>query len=205
MARSVTVGHDFRFGKDRAGNIETLKQLGKEASVPVNVVEPISNRDERVSSTRIRTLLRDGDLEAANELLGRPYFVSGNVTSGDNRGEGLGFPTANIATAHDKALPKNGVYVTRATWQKQFFSAVCNVGVRPTFNEGESERRLEVHFLDFSNQIYSEWVKVEFLERIRDEKKFASREELVKQIQSDVASCKMLASSSMRVGAVLIN
>lgn len=186
-AASVHVGFNFRFGKGRAGDVALLEKLAEKHGIQVHVQTPFEMENVRVSSSLLRQLVNAGEIEKASIYLGRPYSLSGQVAPGDQRGRALGFPTANVRYSHEKALPKNGVYVTRAIWQKQVFPAVTNIGVRPTF-EGETPSRplVEAHFIDFKAKLYDEFVQLEFLERIRDEKKFESKEALIAQIRSDV-------------------
>lgn len=185
-AKSVHVGFDFSFGKGRAGNTKVLKELATRRGIHVAVEEAQISGQMKISSSAIRESLAQGDVSMALKLLGRPYSVYGQVGRGDNRGAGLGFPTANIRYPAEKALPKHGVYVTRALWQKQSFRSVTNVGLRPTF-QAEAEPTVEVHILDFNARLYDEFVEVAFLERIRDEKKFESVDQLKKQIEADLA------------------
>lgn len=185
-AKSVTVGFDFHFGKARSGNADTLKGLGKKNGIEVTVVDALEKDGVKISSSFIRENLRVGAVDKARTVLGRPYFITGLVSHGDSRGEKIGFPTANLKPPEEKLLPKDGVYVTRAIWQKQIFPSVTNIGTRPTFHGETAPRIIEVHFMDFKARLYDETIQVEFLERIRDEKKFASVDELVAQINRDV-------------------
>jgi riboflavin kinase/FMN adenylyltransferase len=188
-AKSVHVGFDFSFGKGREGNVDVLGQMARERGIHLQVEAPHQLGELKISSSAIRQLIRDGDVAKAAEWLGRPYSIVGPVVQGDRRGAKLGFPTANVRYPAEKVLPKNGVYLTRATWQKQNFRSVTNVGIRPTFNQ-EASPNVEVHLLDFSARLYDEYLQVEFLERIRDEKKFDSLDALKAQIAMDVARAK---------------
>ena len=192
-ASAIHVGDGFVFGKGRAGNTEILKKLCESAKVELNLEPPFEFEGEKVSSTLIRHLLIEGNVEKAERLLSRPYLISGPVLHGDNRGVHLGFPTANIHFPAEKVLPKNGVYVTRATWQKQAFLSVTNVGVRPTFHEQEVSPTVETHLIDFTASLYDEFLQLEFLSRLRDEKKFESKEALISQIKSDVQFARGMA------------
>ncbi len=185
-AKSVTVGFDFHFGKARSGDATTLKVLCHKNQIDLTVVDALEKDDVKISSSFIREKLREGAVDQARIVLGRPYFITGAVSHGDSRGEKIGFPTANLKPPEEKLLPKDGVYVTRSIWQKQVFSSVTNIGTRPTFHGETAPRIIEVHFIDFKARLYDETIQVEFLERIRDEKKFSSGEELVSQIQRDV-------------------
>lgn len=189
-ARSVHVGFNFRFGKDRKGDTTALKKFCQADGIHLSVLEAFEENSLKVSSSSIRNLLRDGNLDEANRLLGKPYSMTGRVSHGDSRGHELGFPTANLSCPNDKLLPKNGVYVTRALWQKQWYKSVTNVGVRPTFS-GENPRPVvEVHVIDFDAALYDENIRLEFLGRIRDEKKFSSVDELKVQIAIDVKQAR---------------
>ena len=190
-ASSVHVGFNFSFGRARAGNIDTLTALCHKSSIRLQVEQPITARGQKVSSSRIREFIRVGDVTAASECLGRPYSVSGLVCQGDGRGRQLGFATANLRVAAEKLLPKNGVYVTRAWWQKQPFLSVTNIGVRPTFaRSDELATHIETHLLDFNSRIYDEEVTIDFLERLRDEAKFASAQSLKSQIEQDIVAAR---------------
>ena len=188
-AKSIHVGYDFNFGKARAGNTQVLEELARRHGIQLRVEPPLLVNGVKVGSSAIRQFIREGDVVSAAAFLGRPYSLSGLVSHGDQRGTGLGFPTANLRFSAEKVLPKNGVYVTRAVWQKQIYRSVTNVGLRPTFQTGRTEElklTVEVHILDFNTKVYDEFLQLEFLERIRDEKKFESADALKKQIHADV-------------------
>jgi riboflavin kinase / FMN adenylyltransferase len=192
QARRVHVGSGFQFGKDRAGDVSALEKLAAKVGCKVSVEPPFEMAGERVSSSGIREHVRNGLVKEARIRLGRPYTVSGSVKKGDQRGRQLGYPTANLDFPAEKLFPKNGVYVTIVDWQRQRFSSVCNVGVRPTFHGAEAQRVIEVHILDFQQRLYDEVLKVEFLDRLRDEKKFGSLEELKEQIARDVERARCI-------------
>jgi riboflavin kinase/FMN adenylyltransferase len=186
------VGENFALGKDREGDVPALRTFGETLGFKLHVVEPVEMGGELVSSSRIRHLLRAGDVETATRLLDRPYRLRGVVIPGDERGRSLGFPTANLNIDESRLLPASGVYVGRAQLGARSFDAVTNIGVRPTF-EGQPERPLaEVHLLGFSGKIYGQMLEVRFLTRLRDEKRFASVEELVAQIDADVERTREL-------------
>jgi riboflavin kinase / FMN adenylyltransferase len=186
-ARAVHVGFNFRFGKNRQGDTDTLEALCKNRGISLHVEPAVEVNAMRCSSSAIRTALQEGSLDAANALLGRPYAMTGQVVRGEGRGRKIGFPTANMRLPAEKLLPRSGVYVTEAVWQRQKYRAVANLGLRPTFKEGETIPVLEVHFLDFDASLYDEFVEISFVQRIRDEKKFDSVEGLKEQIAKDVA------------------
>ena len=188
--RRIVVGVDFQFGHGREGAVPNLQALGERHGFAVTVVEPISLRGAVISSTRIRQALREGDLITAQALLGRPYSVSGTIVRGEQRGRSLGFPTINVAPPDDKLLPRDGIYATWAILSghgeggDHRFRAASSLGVRPTFGGGS--RKLESHILDFSGDLYGQQAVIVFVERLRDEMKFASADELARQIAKDV-------------------
>lgn len=186
-AKAVHVGYDFHFGKDRKGDTDALQRLCAGRAIPLHVEPAVEIGGVKCSSSAIRAALTDGDLATANTMLGRSYTLIGQVIRGEGRGRKLGFPTANMRLPAEKLLPKTGVYLTRAVWQRQTFAAVANLGLRPTFKMGEATPLLEVHILDFDASLYDEFVEISFEKRIRDEKKFDSIDELTVQIAKDVA------------------
>ena len=188
-ARSVVVGTGFRFGHRRSGDLPALEAMGAELGFRVTGVAPLIHEGVPISSSRIREALARGDAVAARDMLGRAFFVDGTVTVGARRGRQLGFPTANIAPVNE-TLPGTGVYVVRCrrldaagTW-----AGVANVGRRPTF--GGQELGLEAHLLDFDGDLYAARLRLEFLERLREERAFAGAAALVAQIRSDVAEAR---------------
>jgi riboflavin kinase/FMN adenylyltransferase len=182
-ARHVIVGYDFTFGRNRTGSPDALGKIGRELGFDVEVVPPLVRGGLIVSSTRIRDLLLGGRVREAEELLRRPYRISGTVAGGAGRGKRLGFPTANIQFRQE-LIPLPGVYVVDAEVGSLRRRAVANVGFNPTF--GENSLSVEVHMFDFEGNIYGEEMSVYFRDRIRDERKFKSVEELVRQIEKDV-------------------
>jgi riboflavin kinase / FMN adenylyltransferase len=186
-ARDIYVGFNYRFGRGREGNTATLKEMGSEYGFSVHEVEQISFRGEAVSSSLIRKLLRDGEVEHAAQLLGRAYALTGVVIRGDGRGRTLGFPTANIAPKHE-IVPSNGVYAVRLFIRDNFYDGIVNIGRRPTFNK--DTLAIEAHVFDFSEDLYGEEITIFFSRKIRKEKKFGSAEELIRQIQADILTAK---------------
>lgn len=186
-AREIFVGYNYRFGKGRKGNILMLRDLGKEFGFSVREVEQVSLDGEVISSTRIRQLLKNGEVEHAAKLLGRPYAICGIVVKGDGRGRGLGFPTANIASKH-AIIPGSGVYAARLFVRDRHYDGVVNIGMRPTFDA--KSLAVEVHIFDFDEDIYGEEITVYFIRKIREEKKFRNAEALIGQIQADIAIAK---------------
>ena len=191
-AKAIIIGYDHNFGKDREGNSQTLKSLGDECGFSVEIADPVSYNDEAISSTRIRKLLIDeGDVRLAGELLKRNYTVSGEVVRGKGVGKSLNFPTANISVKDElKIIPKNGVYCVDVYREGIKYRGMSNIGIRPTFNG--DKRTLEVHILmDKLEDMYGDRIKIEFISRIRDEKKFDSSDELVAQLEKDKIVCSV--------------
>lgn len=182
-AGHVVVGYDFTFGAKRTGTPKELELLGRELGFEVEVVPPLVRGGTIVSSTRIRDLLLAGRVREAEELMRRPYMLSGPVITGAGRGKKLGFPTANIQFSQE-IVPLPGVYVVDAEVEGVSRRSVANVGFNPTF--GENSLGVEVHLLDFEGDLYGKRVTVRFRDRIRDERKFKSAADLVRQIEKDV-------------------
>jgi riboflavin kinase / FMN adenylyltransferase len=190
-AVQMVIGHDHKFGKDRLGDENKLREIGIKLGIHVTVVTAESMNHEVISSTKIRNALTIGEIEKANLFLGRNYSISGIVVKGAQRGRTLGFPTANVQVDEiKKVIPKIGVYVVRCFIGDESHIGVMNLGYRPTF-ENKHELVPEANILDFDRDIYGEKIKVEFLQFIRDERKFESREALIHQIEID----KQLASA----------
>ncbi len=179
------IGYDHHFGKDRSGTIETLERLGPELNFDVQVVSKKEMGDTTISSTVIRNEIIDhGNMNKASDLLGRPYMLNALVIHGDERGRKIGFPTANLQPEHpDKAIPKNGIYAVKIRVDDRWYSGMMNIGVRPTF-DGVT-KSLEVNIFNFDEMIYGKTVQIRFFDRIRDERKFQSAEELKVQLQLD--------------------
>jgi riboflavin kinase/FMN adenylyltransferase len=191
----LRVGHDFALGKNRQGNVPFLQELGRELGYSVEQIQPYELGGDIVSSTRIRFLLGAGQVEEAAELLGRNYTLEGEVVLGDQRGRTIGFPTANLDIWKEQAIPAGGVYVCLAYVKGITYGAVTNIGVRPTFEASPVPPRVESHFLSFDQDIYGETVKIEFLKRLRGEIRFSSVENLISQIQDDVASARRILAA----------
>ncbi len=187
--RYLFVGDDFRFGRGRSGDIELLRREGAVHGFAVDNMSTFSLEERRVSSTRIREALREGDLSAAERLLGRPYRICGRIAHGDKRGRSIGFPTANL-DLHRRSSPLRGVFAARVHGLAEgVWPGVANIGIRPTVS-GDSRYLLEVHLFDFHRAIYGEHVQVEFAQRLRDERRFASFEELRRQIERDALEAR---------------
>lgn len=183
--REICVGHEWSFGKGRAGNLALLKELGMTFNFDVVGVPAVTVNSEVVSSTAIRRAVAGGDLIKATQMLGREYTILGTVKAGQKLGRTLGFPTANLS-AHSEQFPPNGVYVAEARHTSALYRGVANLGYRPTVSEGEPERLLELHLFDLDKDIYGEDVEVRFLRYLRPEQKFESVEALAAQISKDV-------------------
>lgn len=183
-ARWLTVGENFRFGRDRTGDAELLRSVGKRHGFALDVVSMVGGESEVISSTRIRALLAAGDVGGAAELLGRRFEVEGPVVHGEARGAAIGFPTANLHIPERMAVPANGVYAVFATVAGECHQAVVNIGVRPTF--GINTRTVEAHIIDFDEDIYGEEVSLEFVAHLRPERRFDSLDALTAQIGDDL-------------------
>jgi riboflavin kinase/FMN adenylyltransferase len=194
--KAIIVGGDYTFGKNREGNLAVLKsfasQLGYEVIV-ADWIKAAQNVSDRISSTKIRELVMTGNLEPASKMLGRHYQIRGRVVKGRDRGgKLLGIPTANI-NLQDELCPKTGIYAVTVEYNNRIYKGVANIGYSPTFDDNEFT--VEVHLLDFTENIYDEKIRVSFIERIRDEKKFADISELKEQINQDIkAAGKILAA-----------
>ncbi|MBW2109543.1 MAG: bifunctional riboflavin kinase/FAD synthetase [Deltaproteobacteria bacterium] len=190
--RAVIVGPDYSFGKKREGNIALLEDMGKALGFEVIVSKWIEQDTGRISSTEIRNLVREGKVDQASILLGRHYQVRGTVTRGRDRGgKLLGFPTANLIL-YDELCPKGGVYAVTVEYDGVFFKGVANIGYSPTFDNGEF--CVEVHILNFSDNIYGKPIRVNFIERLRGEKKFPGSEALAAQIAKDIKKALTILS-----------
>jgi len=186
--KEIFCGKDFAFGYKREGNVDFLRALGAEKGFQVHVVEPQKFDDEIISSTHIRELVAQGDLDAATRSLGRYASVRGRVIKGDQRGRTLGFPTANLAIAERRLIPADGIYAVRVKIGDEWFGGAANIGVRPTFDNGA--RLVEVFVLDFSGDLYDQVIEVQFIKRLRAELKFDRVAALVEQMQRDVAETR---------------
>ncbi len=186
-ARIVVVGHNVSFGHARAGNADVMRRLGRELGFETMVVGPIECEGSAVSSTRVREMIRAGDMERATTMLGRPHFVRGPVVHGRERGRKIGFPTANIQS-RTECLPPDGVYATRVVMEEGSYPSITNIGMRPTF--GEPERTIEAHIFDFDRDVYDRDVKLEIVKLIRGERKFESAQALSAQITADLQRAK---------------
>ncbi|MFQ5631152.1 MAG: bifunctional riboflavin kinase/FAD synthetase [bacterium] len=184
----IIIGYDHGFGKDRQGSIATLRKFGAERGFLVGQLIPLEINKTLVSSSKIRSLLFEGRVDRARQLLGRNYHFSGKVVAGEGRGKDMKFPTANIQpNSQSKLIPGNGVYAAYVRYGEQKYSGMMNIGVRPTFPT--SDRAIEVHIFGFDKNVYGETLHIEFVKRIRDERRFSGSAELVSQLKLDQESC----------------
>lgn len=186
------IGYDFALGRDREGNAAKLRELGLRLGFQVHEVPPYSFQGELVSSSGIRKQIREGNLKAAAQLLGRPFEVAGEVIRGDDRGKSLGFATSNLAVPPEVVDIKPGVYACWAEIGGKVHAAVTNVGFRPTFGPDLTAPRIEAHLLDFSGDLYGQELRLGFVDRLRDELKFEKASDLVQQIHQDIARARQI-------------
>ncbi|HQZ81906.1 MAG TPA: bifunctional riboflavin kinase/FAD synthetase [Pyrinomonadaceae bacterium] len=187
-ASEIYLGKGFAFGKGRSGNIGLLRRMSEELGFHADEVDEVRIRGRRISSSQIREDLLEGRINLARRMLGRPYGVEGVVVRGEQRGRTIGFPTANLK-AHNRVIPKYGVYATATLIDGKWRKSVTNIGVRPTFG-GENEPSVETYVLDLDGDLYGIALRVRFLHRIRDERKFNGIGELTEQINKDVARAR---------------
>lgn len=184
--RELVIGHDHGFGRGRSGDVETLTRLGAQDGFAVDVVGQVEVGGHAVSSTAIRRAIAGGDLRTAAGLLGRPYTVSGRVVKGAGRGRTIGVPTLNLGEVPErKLLPPDGVYAARVEWQGGRAGGMLNQGPRPTV--GDTGRSIEVHLFGVDEDLYGQWVRVEWVERLRDVQHFESLAQLQDQLERDRA------------------
>ncbi len=187
--KEIIVGYDYAFGRGKQGTTDALKEHGRIHDFQVTVVPAYTQGDEVISTTRIRELVREGEMEKVARMLGRTYATEGIVVPGDHRGKSLGFPTANI-DPHNQIFPKRGVYVIQIERGGERLDGVLNIGTNPTFGEGRMS--LEAHIFDFDEDIYGEFVRILYKKRLRDEVAFKSKEALIAQITKDVDEAKRI-------------
>jgi riboflavin kinase/FMN adenylyltransferase len=191
---TIVIGYDHHFGKNRMGNIDLLKELSNTYNYNVEEISKQTIDDIAVSSTKIRNALLEGNVTTANQLLLSPYTLKGRIIHGNKIGRTLGFPTANVDILESqKLIPHIGVYAVKVEYNLEIFDGVLSIGYRPTVVE-DSKLTVEVFIFDFSKSIYDEELKIIFIEKIRDEVKFESREELIEKMHEDVAKAKVILS-----------
>ena len=188
QAREVYLGRGFAFGRGREGDIDLLRRVSGELGFFADEVPEVRLRGRRISSSRIRGLLAAGSVNLARRMLGRPYGVEGRVVRGAERGRTIGFPTANLRPSN-RVIPRGGVYVTATLIGGEWRRSVTNVGVRPTF-EQEAEPSVETFVMDWGGDLYGDVVRVRFLHRLRDERRFDSIDALKRQIERDAARAR---------------
>jgi len=182
--RGLIIGPDFALGRNREGSADTLRTLGQGMNFSVMVIPPVKVNDEVVSSTAIRNALADSDMKKVTNLIGRSFSLQGQVTKGAGRGAELGFPTVNLEVDPKQAIPAEGVYATWTYIDGKTYQSMTNIGRRPTF--GGDERTVETYILNYHGNLYGRELKNDVVERLRDEKRFDTVEELKKQIAKDV-------------------
>ena len=188
---SICVGANFAFGHKREGNVELLRTLGQTLGFHVHGLQAVSLDGQAVSSTRIRAAVKDGHLDAAGQMLGRTFAIEGTVIEGEHQGRKLGFPTANLDT-DGLVLPPNGVYAAHARLDQATHRAVLNIGLRPTLASPEPALQVEAHLLDFNGELYGQAMEIELADRLRDEQRFGSTDELATQISRDIKRARTL-------------
>lgn len=193
--KKLVIGHDHHFGKNREGSFDHLIQYGSQFGFEVEEIPAKDIDHVAISSTKIRAALHSGDIETANKYLGYTYRMEGVVVKGRQLGDSIGFPTANLEICGErKLIPQNGVYAVTVSFQNSIYHGMMNIGNRPTV-ESNGERKVEVHILNFSGNLYGKTLKISCINRIRDEKKFSSLEELKFQLKQDKNQVQSLLSS----------
>lgn len=182
--KQLIVGHDHHFGKDRQGNLETLRNCTKPFGFDVLKLEALLQDNQKISSTKIRNALFAGDISIANSYLGYRYFLSGKVISGNKVGRTIGFPTANIQQEQDKLIPKTGVYAVKVIVKHTTYNGMLNIGSKPTVSL-KPEIGSEVHIFDFNENLYGKVIEIQFVKYIREEKKFKDKDALKEQLVTD--------------------
>jgi riboflavin kinase/FMN adenylyltransferase len=194
------VGYDFTLGHNREGDVDRLRELGHTLDYEIKVIPPVQADGHIISSSYIRGLLREGKVAQAAQELGRMYRISGDVIKGDGRGRALGIPTANLMLPHEKFIPGAGVYACIARVGALSLPAAVNIGVRPTFDGETGGTHIEAHLLDYEGDLYGQQVSLHFLAHLRGEKKFASIQALIEQVQADIQKTRELAEEHIQAG-----
>ena len=184
QVKTVVVGFDYSFGKKGSGKSEDLKKLGQRFGFMVQVVKPVELNGKVISSSLIRNLILQGKVEEASCYLGYPYSITGTVIPGEGIGKFLGFPTANLKVSRERIIPADGVYLTKVTHNQKNYYGLTNIGYKPTFQS--STRTIETHIYNFENSIYNNELRLEFLQKIREERPFTSSKDLKEQINLDL-------------------
>lgn len=191
--KHLVIGYDYAFGRDRRGNVDLLRSMGSELGFEVTVLDPIGSGGTVFSSSVVRSLIAAGKVEEIVSLLGRHFSLGGTVIHGHQRGKGLGFPTANIETDKE-LLPGPGVYAVKVRIGEGIYDGACNIGTNPTFNDGIVS--IEAFLFDFEGDLYGREIRVYFIERLRDERRFPDPQALVAQIAADVARAREILGST---------
>jgi riboflavin kinase/FMN adenylyltransferase len=194
--RGLIIGPDFALGRDREGDAEKLRLLGQQMGFSVEVIPPVVLDGQVVSSSAIRQALTQGDMKKAEKLFGRLFSLNGQVVSGDRRGRALGFPTANLELKPEQALPSDGVYATIAHVAHELVPSVTNIGVRPTF--GGSNRLVETYLLDYEGELLGQRLTIDLIDKLRDEERFDTVEELKSQMGMDVEQARQILSERVK-------
>lgn len=182
--KHLVAGFDYTFGFKGSGNMDNIQEFTREKFTYTKISKVIMD-DLKVSSTRIRELLKNGDMEKVNQLLNRPYRLTGTVVKGSQRGREIGYPTANLDINAEALIPKPGIYAVKVLYKNEVYEGMASIGVNPTFTENRKDLSIEVNILDYNNDLYGEELVVEWYKYMRDEEKFSSAEALIKQIEKD--------------------
>ncbi|MBC8312985.1 MAG: bifunctional riboflavin kinase/FAD synthetase [Candidatus Cloacimonetes bacterium] len=192
-AKEIIIGYDWHFGKNRNGDYHILKKFENVFKYKVDMVKEVKIENEIVSSTKIRNYIKNGKIDIAAKMLGRNYSILGNVIKGDKIGRELGFPTTNLKpTESRKILPQSGVYLTKIMLKKNEMWGLTNIGVKPTIKKNNRRKFIETYIFDFNEEIYSEEIELFFIQKIRDEKKFANKKTLINQIKIDEINARKI-------------
>ena len=191
--QGLVIGYDFALGQNREGDSDNLHALGQDMNFTITVMPPVMINGEVISSTAIRNALAIGDMKRVHRLLGYFFSLRGRVVTGSRRGIELGFPTANLSVNSDQAIPADGVYATWAYIDDKAYPSMTNIGRCPTFDDGE--RTVEVHVIDYQGDLYEQEMKINIIERLRDEKKFDNAEALKRQIAEDIKQGRAILES----------
>jgi len=194
--RGLIVGPDFALGRNREGDAERLRLLGQEMGFSVEVIPPVVLDGEVISSSAVRQALAQGDMKRVEKFFGRPFSLSGEIVSGDERGGTLGYPTANLDVRAEQALPGDGVYVTVAHLDGESLPSVTSIGVRPTFGGGK--RLVETYLLDYEGELHGQRLRIDLLDKLRDEKRFGNAEELKSAIGKDVERARAILDKRLK-------
>ncbi len=185
------MGYDFTFGASKKGNYDFVKNHCISKRIQVKLLDEFKNGSQKINSSTVRNYLRDGDILLANKMLGRPFFITGKVKKGKGRGRKIGFLTANLDFNKDRLIPPRGVYATRVKYGREEYLSITNIGYNPTF-ENDEDLNIETNIFDFDKDIYDEVIQIQFFEKMRDEKKFDSTNDLIERIKIDCQKRRVL-------------